>query len=94
MFSPVDISRREPEIVALELGEKGVLWLEVEKGRTEAEFVPLCRRRYQILSVDLILSWQRRNLLGLRNQFHGLFLLLMRAGAVGPARSVYLIWQK
>lgn len=32
-----------------ELGEKGVLWLEVEKGRTEAEFVPLCRRRYQIL---------------------------------------------
>lgn len=36
-----------------ELGEKGVLWLEVEKGRTEAEFVPLCRRRYQILSVDL-----------------------------------------
>ena len=30
-----------------------MLWLEVEKGRTEAEFVPLCRRRYQILSVDL-----------------------------------------
>ena len=36
-----------------ELGEKGVLWLEVEKGRTEAEFVPLCRRRYQLLSVDV-----------------------------------------
>ncbi len=36
-----------------ELGEKGALYLEVEPGQCRAEFVPLCRHRYQILDVDL-----------------------------------------
>ena len=36
-----------------ELGEKGVLYLEAEPGHVSAQFVPLCRRRYQILTVDL-----------------------------------------
>ena len=36
-----------------ELGEKGVLYLEVENGTVREEFVPLARRRYQILKVDL-----------------------------------------
>ena len=36
-----------------ELGEKGVLYLEAEPGQVTAQFVPLCRRRYQILTVDL-----------------------------------------
>ena len=36
-----------------ELGDKGVLYVEAEPGSCRAEFVPLCRRRYQILSVDL-----------------------------------------
>ena len=35
-----------------ELGDKGVLYVEAEPGSCRAEFVPLCRRRYQILSVD------------------------------------------
>ena len=36
-----------------ELGEKGVLYLEAEPGHVSAQFVPLCRRRYQILTVGL-----------------------------------------
>ena len=36
-----------------ELGEKGVLCLEAEPGRVEARFIPLARRRYEILSVDI-----------------------------------------
>ena len=36
-----------------ELGEKGVLYLEAEPGRVTAQFVPLSRRRYEILSVDV-----------------------------------------
>ena len=36
-----------------ELGEKGVLYLEAEPGNVTAQFVPLCRRRYEILTVDL-----------------------------------------
>ena len=36
-----------------ELGDKGVLYVEAEPGTCRAEFVPLCRRRYQILSVDV-----------------------------------------
>ena len=36
-----------------ELGDKGVLYVEAEPGSCRAEFVPLCRRRYQILSVDV-----------------------------------------
>ncbi len=35
-----------------ETGEKGVLWGEAEKGNISLEFVPLCRRRYEILEVD------------------------------------------
>jgi DNA repair exonuclease SbcCD nuclease subunit len=36
-----------------ELGDKGVLCCEAEKGHVTAEFVPICRRRYQILKVDV-----------------------------------------
>lgn len=36
-----------------ETGEKGVLYLEVEPGTVSAEFIPLCARQYQILSVDI-----------------------------------------
>ena len=36
-----------------ELGEKGALLLEVEPGKVTAEFVPLCRRRYEIVTVDV-----------------------------------------
>lgn len=36
-----------------ELGQKGVVYLEVDKGICRAEFVPLCRRKYEILTVDL-----------------------------------------
>ncbi|WP_294519734.1 metallophosphoesterase [uncultured Pseudoflavonifractor sp.] len=36
-----------------ELGDKGVLVVEAEKGNVSARFVPLCRRRYQVLTVDL-----------------------------------------
>lgn len=35
-----------------ELGEKGVLYGEAEKGTIRLEFIPLCRRRYEILEVD------------------------------------------
>lgn len=36
-----------------ELGEKGVLVGTVEKGGAEMRFVPLCRRRYHILQIDV-----------------------------------------
>ena len=36
-----------------ELGDKGVLVVEAEKGNVSARFVPLCRRRYRMLTVDL-----------------------------------------
>ena len=36
-----------------ELGEKGALMVEVLPGKAEAEFVPLCRRRYEILEADV-----------------------------------------
>ena len=36
-----------------ELGEKGVLYVEAEPGQVNAQFVPLARRRYEILSVDV-----------------------------------------
>ena len=36
-----------------ELGEKGVLYVEAESGNVSAQFVPLCRRRYEILTVDV-----------------------------------------
>ena len=36
-----------------ELGEKGVLYVEAEPGNVTARFVPLCRRRYEILTVDV-----------------------------------------
>ena len=36
-----------------ELGEKGVLCLEGEPGRVTAQFVPLCKRRYERRTVDL-----------------------------------------
>ena len=36
-----------------ELGEKGVLVIEAEPGKVEAEFVPLCRRRYTIVTADV-----------------------------------------
>ncbi len=36
-----------------ELGEKGVLCLKAEPGAVSAQFLPLSRRRYEILSVDL-----------------------------------------
>ena len=36
-----------------ETGEKGVLVLQVEPRRVESRFVPLCRRRYERLKVDV-----------------------------------------
>lgn len=36
-----------------ELGEKGVLYVEAEPGHVTAQFVPLAKRRYEILSVDV-----------------------------------------
>lgn len=36
-----------------ETGEKGVLYVEVSPDRVDAQLIPLARRRYQILSVDL-----------------------------------------
>lgn len=36
-----------------ETGEKGALYVEIEPGRATAQFVPLCRHRYEILSVDV-----------------------------------------
>lgn len=36
-----------------ETGDKGVLYIEAEPGNCRAEFVPLCRRRYQILEADV-----------------------------------------
>lgn len=36
-----------------ELGEKGVLYVEAEPGQVSARFVPLARRRYEIISVDI-----------------------------------------
>ena len=36
-----------------ELGEKGVLVGTLERGRAEARFVPLCRRRYWVLRADV-----------------------------------------
>lgn len=36
-----------------ETGDKGVLYLEAEPGRVTAQFVPLAKRRYEILSADL-----------------------------------------
>lgn len=36
-----------------ELGEKGVLYLEAEPGRVDAQFIPLAQRRYELVSVDI-----------------------------------------
>jgi DNA repair exonuclease SbcCD nuclease subunit len=36
-----------------ELGEKGVLWVTAQRGNVEAEFVPLAKRQYHILDVDV-----------------------------------------
>ena len=36
-----------------ELGEKGVLYLEVDETAAAAQFIPLCRRRYESLTVDI-----------------------------------------
>lgn len=36
-----------------ELGEKGVLYVEAEPGRVNAQFVPLARRRYEIITADI-----------------------------------------
>ena len=37
-----------------ELGEKGCLWVTIDdEGQVEAEFVPLARRRYRVVEVDL-----------------------------------------
>ena len=36
-----------------ELGEKGVLLVEAGAGKVKAEFVPLCRRRYEVVTVDV-----------------------------------------
>ena len=36
-----------------ETGEKGVLYIEAEPGCVSVQFVPLCQRKYEILSVDV-----------------------------------------
>ena len=36
-----------------ETGEKGVLLVETEPGHVDARFVPLCQRKYEVLSVDI-----------------------------------------
>ena len=41
-----------------ELGEKGVLYVEAEPGRVKARFVPLAKRRYEIITADITgASW-------------------------------------
>ena len=36
-----------------ETGEKGVLLVDAEPGQVKARFVPLCQRKYEVLSVDI-----------------------------------------
>lgn len=36
-----------------ETGDKGALWLTIDDGAVTAEFLPLCKRRYEILECDL-----------------------------------------
>ena len=36
-----------------ELGDKGALWVSIDQNRVEAEFLPLCRRRYEVLTCDV-----------------------------------------
>ncbi len=36
-----------------ECGEKGILYLELEPGSAKAEFIPLARRRYDIIELDI-----------------------------------------
>ncbi len=36
-----------------ELGDKGALWVTIDGGAVTADFLPLCRRRYEILDCDL-----------------------------------------
>ena len=36
-----------------ELGDKGVLYVEAEPGNVTAQFIPLAKRRYEIISVDI-----------------------------------------
>lgn len=36
-----------------ELGDKGVLYVEAEPGHVTAQFIPLAKRRYEIISVDI-----------------------------------------
>ena len=36
-----------------ELGEKGVLYVEAEPGAARAQFIPLSKRRYEIISADI-----------------------------------------
>ncbi len=36
-----------------ELGEKGVLYIEAEPGEVRAQFVPLAKRRYEIITADI-----------------------------------------
>ena len=36
-----------------ETGEKGILLVEAQPGHVEAQFVPLCQRKYEICSVDI-----------------------------------------
>jgi len=36
-----------------ELGDKGVLYVEAEPGNVTARFIPLAKRRYEIISVDI-----------------------------------------
>ena len=36
-----------------ETGEKGVLLVEAEPGQVKARFIPLCQRKYEVLSVDI-----------------------------------------
>lgn len=45
-----------------ELDDKGVILADVEKGRVELTFVPLCRRRYRILYADVTASSAREAL--------------------------------
>ncbi len=36
-----------------ETGEKGVLLVDAEPGQVKARFIPLCQRKYEVLSVDI-----------------------------------------
>ena len=36
-----------------ELGEKGVVCVRLDENRIDSQFIPLCRRRYEIISVDV-----------------------------------------